>query len=195
MFTAYTAMTAVHAVNENVVVSVSPSSQNVPTPGTTFKVNITITGVTNLWAWSIQLTWNPAFLNCTDVAEGPFLSGQAAPTFFLASPPDNVAGLVDQINDVSMHVPPSGASGDGVLATITFLSTAQGTSNITILNPIFKDVPKNTINVTVENGEVIVIPEFPVSAIIPVFLIITTAIAIIAKISRPRRHLDYTKAP
>jgi len=200
MVIAYTAMTAI-VRGDGVIVSISPSSQNIPAPGTTFQLNITITGVptspdsAKLWSWSIKVTWNPAVLNCTAVDEGPFLSDQASPTFFLASPPDNVNGEIDQITDTSMKVPTSGAGGSGVLAILTFLSTAQGSSNITILNPDFMDVSHTTIPVTVENGEVIVIPEFPVFAIIPVFLITTAAIAIIARISRPRRRLDYTKAP
>ena len=200
MFIVYTAMTAIVRGDE-VFVSVSPSTYNVSAPGTTFQLNITITGVPTspnsktLWSWSIKVTWNPAILNCTNVEEGPFLSSQASPTFFLASPPNNVAGKVDQITDTSMKVPPTGAGGEGDLCILTFLSIAPGNTNITILNPDFMAVDKSLITVTVQNGEVIVIPEFPVSAIIPAFLIITAAIAIIAKISRPRRRLDYTKAP
>ena len=200
MVIAYSAMTAV-VRGDGVIVSVAPSTYNVSAPGTTFQLNITITGVptspasATLWSYSVAVKWNPAILNCTDVAEGPFLSSQASPTLYLASPPDNVAGNISQITDTSMKVPPKGAGGSGVLAILTFTSIAPGNTNITILKPDFMAVSKAKISVTVQNGTVIVIPEFPVSAIIPVFLIITTAITIIAKISRPRRRLDYTKTP
>jgi hypothetical protein len=200
MVIAYSAMTAV-VRGDGVIVSVAPSTYNVSAPGTTFQLNITITGVPTtpnnktLWSWSLKVTWNPAILNCSGADEGPFTL-QAAPTFYLASPPDNVVGTVDQITDTSMHVPPKGAGGSGVLAILTFTSIKAGDTNISILKTDFMAVDKSKISVTVQNGTVIVIPEFPTSAVIPAFLIITTAIAvIIAKISRPRRRLDYTKAP
>jgi len=136
-----------------------------------FDVAVHISGVptspasAKLWSWSIDIEWTPGILNCTNVAEGPFLSSQAGPTFFLASPPDNVLGEVAQITDTSMKVPPTGAGGEGDLCILTFqVLVSVGETAINITHPDLMAVDKSAITVDAVNHGLFKNPPKPPTA-------------------------------
>ena len=136
-----------------------------------FDVAVHISGVptspasAKLWSWSIDIEWTPGILNCINVAEGPFLSSQAGPTFFLASPPDNVNGKVDQITDTSMKVPTSGAGGEGDLCILTFqVLVSVGETAINITHPDLMAVDKTAITVDAVNNGMFKNPPKPPTA-------------------------------
>jgi hypothetical protein len=148
--------------------SIVPAVVGNVTKGSTFDVTVHIAGVpttpatAKLWSWSISIEWTAGILNCTNVAEGTFLASQAGPTFYLASPPDNVAGKVAQITDTSMKVPPTGAGGEGDLCVLTFqVLVSVGTTPITI-DPDLMAVDKTHITVdAVINGMFVNPPKPP----------------------------------
>jgi len=81
----------------------------------TFVVNATVTNVTLLWNWQINVTFDPSILNCTSggVAVGsPFDFEIDSPVLI-----DNTAGYV-QFGSSRLDGP--GVNGSGVLATINF---------------------------------------------------------------------------
>jgi len=199
-------MTNMASASELAVVSVYPSSINVPAPGNTFQVNITIANVVNetgvhggVFGWDLSLSWNGSVLSVAKdefgdwmVVEGPFLKSLVPPgkTLFLFSPPTPYC-----IADISCaFLQKKEAFGSGTLVSITFNATAVGNTEIRIGNLTLEDYPGNNIPCTVVNGTVAVIPEFPASMTIPLFLIATTITAVMAKIAwsrRRREHIDF----
>ena len=115
-------------------VAVNPSEVIDLSPGETFSVDITVEDVTDLYGWSVNLTFHSEVLNVENVTEGPFLK-QFGNTFFLPGQTNNVVGfltpggmLFDPTQDPPF--PPEGATGDGVLATITFSVKGSGVANL-----------------------------------------------------------------
>lgn len=135
------------------VVTVSPKV-SVTAPGELFEINVTVSDVSDLYGWQFNVTFNPAVLNCTGVEEGPFLK-QAGSTFLPAPTIDNTGGFVF-LGDSLFPYPPTGASGNGTLATITFNVTAEGESNLHFFesvlmgyNPVQKmpkDIPHTAVD-------------------------------------------------
>jgi len=167
---------------QEVVFAISPSTYEASEPGHTFQVNLTITDVTNLWSWMCVISWDPAVLSCVSVSKGPFIPD---PVMWLAAPPN--ASAIPSLSCISMTVPKTGYNGSGTLATITFNATAVGNTYLRLTGTYLLD-PKTTstkpvlIEHTVEDGTVTVVPEFPTSIILPLFLMATAGIAVLVKI-------------
>jgi hypothetical protein len=100
-----------------------------PTIGSSFNVTLHADNVTDLWAWDTSLNWDPAMLNLTGVAEGPFLATGGS-TLFLNSFGDPLVsnGTLQDMGDALMSS--SSVSGSGDLATLTFqvLNNSASTS-------------------------------------------------------------------
>jgi len=181
---------------EEAIVAVDPPLITDVYPGDTVSINVTITDVTDLWAWQFMLSWNSSVLEVARdpgtgnplVEEGPFLKS-AGNTLFIVVPPE--PGELPDISCVLMVE--KEVSGSGTLATITFNATALGDTDI-IIESILVHFDETIIPVELESGEVIVIPEFPASMILPLFLIATAAIVIMTKIAWSRRRRGYINA-
>jgi len=111
------------------VLSVDPEI-SVVAPGQSFNITIKVTDVSELYAWQFNLTFNPTVLNVTNVTEGPFLK-QAGSTFWAFTQNDihNDAGWVFAGSSL-FPVPAQGATGSGVLATVTLRVKAEGISSL-----------------------------------------------------------------
>jgi len=96
--------------------SLSPAQVSVTNPDNTFVVAFKISGVTNLWGWTANVTYDSQYLVMTnDPVQGDFLSNAGCDTIYLIGK-DGVAEVqVDKIDE-----PPRGVSGDGTLMTLTF---------------------------------------------------------------------------
>jgi hypothetical protein len=111
-----------------------------PNPiGTSVNIDIRIDDVSvGFWGWAVPtVTWNPAFLNLTKVQGGPFLSdnNESETTDFMGASNqlfDYYRGIID--GGLSEGILGGGLStgNSGVLATLTFLVTATGSSTIGI---------------------------------------------------------------
>ena len=116
-------------------VSVDPTNLNLSTAyiGQTIQVNVNVTNVHDLFAWSLQnVEFNPKVLNITGVREGSLLNDHAA-TFFLWTSESQLAfskGDIPSINDAFSEN--TTVSGNGVLATLPFQVIASGTSPIVL---------------------------------------------------------------
>ena len=168
--------------------AIYPPSHTVEELGEQFQVNITIADVTDLWSYILDLSWNASILECIEVTEGPFMKNVAG-TVFLSKAPE--PGYIPEITCSFLSI--VGASGNGVLATVTFNATGIGETDLHIGGPLagepdLIDNDEWPITVTVEDGSITVIPEFPTSIILPLFLILTAIIAIMVKIAWPRRR-------
>lgn len=111
-----------------------------PNPiGTSVNIDIRIDDVSGgFWGWAIPtVTWNPAFLNLTKVQGGPFLSdnNESATTDFMGASNqlfDYYRGIIDGGLSEGILGPGLSTDNSGVLATLTFLVTATGSSTIGI---------------------------------------------------------------
>lgn len=102
-------------------ISINPSTV-VAAVGETFSIDVAITNVSDLYGSEFKLAWDPSLLNMTAVVEGSFLSSFGS-TFFHYNVNFSM-GCV--IIDCILLGDIEGASGDGVLATITFFIENEG---------------------------------------------------------------------
>lgn len=151
-------------------------------PGETFTVNITITGAVNLWGWSCVVSWNSNVVDCTGKQLGPFNpSGMT-----LLGLIDNEKGEIPKLVGGTMGT--QTVSGDGVLGILTFTAKAMGDVNLDVSEADYINYPsKEAFNMTVQQAEIIVVPEIPAPLIIPLFLIATAATVLMAKRGWSRR--------
>lgn len=96
-------------------------------PNELFSINVTIFEVSELYAWQFNITFNLSVLEVVSVVEGPFLK-QAGNTLFPAPVLDNTAGYV--LAGSARFPFDAGASGSGVLATVTFRVKTEGQSQL-----------------------------------------------------------------
>jgi hypothetical protein len=101
--------------------------------GSIIEVPLTVENIQNLFGWNLNLTWNPQVLNLTDIKEGSFLSN-AGSTMFLWGPSISMSTRNQgYINCTSCFLlDDTSASGNGVLATLSFQVLNAGTSPISI---------------------------------------------------------------
>lgn len=116
------------------VLSVTPSLSNV-TVGTSFTLDVRISGVSDLFGWQLDLGFDPALLNASPATEGSFFG---APTsFFGGGAVDNIGGTITTMfNALSGTV---GVTGDGILASISFQAMGVGTATLSLMNLLLLD--------------------------------------------------------
>jgi hypothetical protein len=120
-------ITNVKATIGPVKVYVSPPI-NKASIGTTFVVKINITDVQDLYSWEFDLKWDASMLNATSLTQGTFLNrGNLTryPTTFLGQI-FNDKGYVTAACALKGLPTSDAASGNGTLATVTFLVKATG---------------------------------------------------------------------
>jgi von Willebrand factor A domain-containing protein 7 len=116
------------------------------TPGETFSVDASVTGIQDLYAFQFDWSFDPSLLAVDSVTEGTFLPSAGA-TFFLPGFFDSLGGSVDETADALLGAIP-GVTGSGVLASATFTAIAAGTVAITLPNQILLDSNLNPITPT-----------------------------------------------
>ena len=182
--------------NAQGIVAFNPITITVDQPGTMFAVNITVTNAPNMTQFILQnITWNPNVLqlNSTDeVVEGPFLKAVDT-TMFLCKEPNNTEGRLPEITDITLHLKTT--SGNGTLCTIWFFAKATGVSQLSFSQDTYLLNVDQPIDLETEDGTVTVVPEFPASILLPLFLIITSAITLLATTVRSRRRQGQITIP
>ncbi len=97
--------------------TLSPSNYLASQVDETFNLNITITNVNDLNAWTMDVSWDPKILQLEgDPVEGEFLTNVASTVFLFYTQQVNIGAL----NIGSAFLSRSGASGSGTLAKLTF---------------------------------------------------------------------------
>ncbi|MBZ5703936.1 MAG: type II and III secretion system protein [Acidobacteriia bacterium] len=98
-------------------------------PGSTFAVNILLSGAQNVYSVPLQVSYDPKVLQVVNVSNGGFLSqdGQAVA---LVHRDDDQSGTLQ----ITATRPPGagGVSGQGAVVTLTFLAKGNGQSAVTI---------------------------------------------------------------
>jgi len=138
-------------------VQVTPSITNVNV-GTVFNVNVTISGVSNLYAWEFRVYFLNAIINCTATTEGSFLSSVGS-TVFLLNITNNFNSTYGRVLAAcTLLGAGKSASGSGVLATLTFNATSNGSSNLDLQETKLSDINSQSIPNTAIGGRVRVGP-------------------------------------
>jgi general secretion pathway protein D len=105
-----------------------PPTLNQP-KGSTFTVNVMLSGGQNVYSVPVQLTYDPNKLEVVNVSNGGFLS-QDGQIVTVAHREDPTTGTMQ----ITASRPPGagGVSGQGAVVTLTFLAKAPGQSALTI---------------------------------------------------------------
>lgn len=109
------------------VVAIEPAEIKDISPGGTFTVNVTVTDVSEVYGWQVNITFNSQILNVENVTEGTFLK-QFNKTVFMKTI-DNTGGYV-LLSSLFFPVPEQGASGGGLLAQVNFTVKGSGSSSL-----------------------------------------------------------------
>lgn len=122
-------------------------------PSEIFNVDIMIADVANLYAWQVNMTFDPSVLQYVNVTEGDFLKGR----------PEGTSGLLKKTDKASegkiffgcvIWGAYAGISGSGILATVKFRVLAYGESliNISDSQTVLIDDEIKDVASTKENG-------------------------------------------
>ena len=125
-----------------VSLSVTPASSE-QTVGSTFQVNIMLSGGKDIYSVPLQLQYNAAVLQLVNVDSGDFLSRDGKAVALVHRDEGN--GIVA----ISSSRPPgvNGVSGAGVLCTLTFKANSAGDSNLALTKVGAKDALQNNLAV------------------------------------------------
>ena len=122
--------------------------------GETVNINVTVNNISGLYGWEFKLYYSNKILNATHIAFGPFLESEGSDTY------SKIVNFTDNYNatygriwawDVLLRAP-SGVSGNGTLASITFKIMGIGISPITLNSVKLSDIHSKPINHTTTNG-------------------------------------------
>ena len=101
----------------------------------TFHVNVS--EVTDLFAWQVNMSWDPSILSVSRIIAGEFLNRTASESKtaayelgFVINATDNAKGYTGMGESILGGV--SGVSGNGTLVSIEFLVTGYGSTDLTI---------------------------------------------------------------
>jgi general secretion pathway protein D len=97
--------------------------------GSTFTVNVNLTGAQNVYSVPVQILYNPRVLQVLNVSNGTLLA-QGGQTVALVNRDDSMAGILQ----LTASRPPgsAGVTGDGAVFTITFQAKAPGQATLSI---------------------------------------------------------------
>lgn len=143
--------------------SIDPPSQGANV-GDSFSLDVSITEVTDLFAYQFDIAFDPAVLEAQSITEGSLLPTGGS-TFFIPGTIDNIVGTISLTAD-SLIGAISGVTGSGLLANVTFTALMVGESPISPLNSILLDSNFSNIalasqsggSVTVQQGTAVPLP-------------------------------------
>jgi hypothetical protein len=134
-------------------VSIQPTSSTVSPTGTA-TLDVTITNVSDLFAFQFDVLFGATTVSFTSETEGGFLP-TGGTTFFVPGTIDNVGGSVTDTADTLIGSL-SGVNGSGTLAVLEFAGLTPGTTSIDLANVILLDPEFNSIDFTIQDGSLTV---------------------------------------
>lgn len=148
-------------------VYIDPASWTV-SASTTFSLNIAASDMNDLYGYQFDLAYDPSKIRVLSIVEAAFLP-DAGTTSFSAGMIDNGAGTVTGAFDSLIGA--TGATGTGLLATITFEALGVGVSAVTLSNVLLLDSNMTEIDASISSGSVTVnsassVPIPPTAALI-----------------------------
>jgi len=138
-----TAAAAISLVKAGTTSQTSISLGPSPDPlNTKFDMDLRVDNAADLWAWAVNVTWNPAVLKITKVVQGDYMQSDGVSTLFIGSSSalfNNTYGTVDGGISCTRMDASAPTDSSGVLATLTFQVIGYGTASITLPSGIIKD--------------------------------------------------------
>jgi general secretion pathway protein D len=112
--------------------------------GSTFAVNVTVSGAQNLYSVPVQVSYDAQSLQLINVSNGNFLSRDGQPVVIVHR--EDAPGL----EQISATRPPGsgGMSGQGSVFTLTFMAKAPGQSTLSITKAGARDPNMQPVQVT-----------------------------------------------
>jgi hypothetical protein len=164
-------------------VTITPSVTSVSV-GQLFSVDVAIENASDLYAFQFDLGFDPAIVKAVSVDDVSFLA-DSGDNFPYAGDIDNGSGSITNIYDTLLAAS-SGATGSGLLATITFEAIGAGTGSFNFLNAQFLDSILDPIEVNLQGARYIVSEntEVPEPSTI---LLLSGGLLSLAAIARRRR--------
>jgi hypothetical protein len=162
---------------------VSVSGPSTATVGDMITIDLNVTGASDLYAFQLDLGFDPTILAAVSVTEGSFLPTGGS-TIFFPGAIDNLLGSVSNNADTLVSATP-GFTGDGLLLAIQFSVIGPGSTTLTPANLLFLDSNFNIANVRSTDGALDVSP----AAVTPepgTFLLLMTGILAAAITGRMR---------
>jgi hypothetical protein len=153
-------------------------------------IDLTISGAIGVYGWQVDVSFDPSIVSVLSTSEGTFLSNGGFTTFFSGGTLDNGAGVVDNMLATRLGAVP-GASGDGVLAHLSFQAVGSGTSTLKLENVILSDPSGQPLGVgTLSDASVEVthpVPALSATGVVTFVLLVTVASCLTWRHSRKFR--------
>lgn len=116
--------------------------------GQAFTLDVLVTDAADLYAFQFDIAFDPTLVQATGVQEGGFLSAGGA-TSFLPGSIDNLVGTVS-FTAGTLTGPEPGATGNGVVAHLSFQALAPGQGalsfgNVVLLDSALGEIPTSTL--------------------------------------------------
>jgi hypothetical protein len=115
-------------------------------------VEVTITGVQDLYGFQFDLVYNSSVLEFNSISEGGFISWNHGSNVFCVNPDTGTPGEMRQY--ACTRLESGNASGNGVLAEINFTANSSGTSLLELENVVLSDLYSENISFTLSGGNV-----------------------------------------
>src|SRR5260370_828597 len=126
--------------------------------GQTFNLNVSISGVTDLFSWQFDLSSDHLLLPANSTRKGLFLKSMGETTNSVPGTIKNSTEKISNTADTLTGGPGTGVSGAGVLAIVNFTAGATpGISTIALSNIFLSDSNFNPIFNTPMNGSVTIV--------------------------------------
>ncbi|MGO9515880.1 MAG: cohesin domain-containing protein [Candidatus Korobacteraceae bacterium] len=139
--TSVTQPSAATAPPGSAILSFDPPTVDPPV-GSTFTVNVNLSGGQNVYSVPLQVMYNPRVLQLLNVSNGPLLSKDGQ-TVALINRDDSLAGILQ----LTAERPPGsgGVSGDGAVFTLTFQARAPGQATLSINRAAVKNAAMQNV--------------------------------------------------
>lgn len=121
--------------------------------GQTFRINVSVIDVTDLYGFEFKLSYNTTLLESISVVVVPFLN---EPTNIINKEIDEQNGVI--LLNASSVLPAEPKSGSGTLATITFNATSKGSLLLDIRDDKLLNSEGSTIDHITEAGYLLIVP-------------------------------------
>jgi adhesin HecA-like repeat protein len=179
------------AAGAQTILSIDPSSHTVAA-GTDFTVDVNISGVSSLYGYQFDLSFNPSVLSAVSSSEGSFLS-KGGSTYFVPGTNDNTHGVVSATADTLLSNS-KGASGSGNLVVFTFDAIKSGFSTLTISGTQLINSSFGSISASTSGGSISVTgikaPEIDPSSALGAITLLAGCLLLLRERSAPRRALE-----
>ncbi len=139
-----------------VVACLRPAGQTA-SRGSDFSVDIVVNNVTNLGAFQAGLQYDPVIASPVSIQVGPFLGSTGRSVS--CSVPTPAADSTVRLVCTTLGTSPAAASGNGVLATVTFTAVREGIGIMDLSDFTLTDIQGNAISLNaLLSGTVVVEP-------------------------------------